>query len=105
MTESCLRDTPGTSKSLLNKETLNVIEESRRARLEGKTGQYGELERNVDADRMLALPVSCDQTSLDGTRWAVNYLKNGIARGACVIYAEMLKAGGAAAVLWLHTLL
>ena len=45
--ESCLRDTPGTSKSFLTKETLNIIEESRRARLEGRTGQYRELKREA----------------------------------------------------------
>ena len=41
MSESCLRDTPGTSKSFLTKETLNIIEESRRARLEGKPDSIG----------------------------------------------------------------
>ena len=33
MSESCLRGTPGTSESFLTKETLNTIEEGRRARL------------------------------------------------------------------------
>ena len=47
MLESCLRDTPGTSKSFLTKETLNTIEESRRARPEGRTGQYWELKREA----------------------------------------------------------
>ena len=37
--ECCLRDTPGTSNSFLTKETLNIIEKSRRARLEGRTVQ------------------------------------------------------------------
>ena len=32
-------------------------------------------------------------------------LKSGKASGGCGIYAEMLRAGGAAALLWLHTLL
>ena len=36
---------------------------------------------------------------------AVNQLKSGETLGGCGIYAEMLKAGGAAALLWLHTLL
>ena len=35
LSESCLRDTSGTSKSFLTKESLNTI----RARLEGRTGQ------------------------------------------------------------------
>ena len=37
VSESCLRDTTGTSKSFLTKATLNIIEESRRARLEEET--------------------------------------------------------------------
>ena len=36
-----------TSKSFLTKEILNIIEESRRARLEGKTGEYRELKREA----------------------------------------------------------
>ena len=36
---------------------------------------------------------------------AVNQLKSGKAPGGCDIYAEMLKAGEAAALLWLHTLM
>ena len=43
MSESCLRDTRGTSKSFLSKKSLNIVEESRRATLEEKTGQYREL--------------------------------------------------------------
>ena len=35
----CPRGTTGTSKSFLTKETLNIIEGRRRARLEGKNGQ------------------------------------------------------------------
>ena len=44
---SCLRDTPRTSKSILTKETLNIRSESRRARLEWRTGQYRELKREA----------------------------------------------------------
>ena len=44
---SCLRDTSGTSKSFETEETLNNIEESRRARLEGRTRQYRELKREA----------------------------------------------------------
>ena len=47
VSESCLRDISGTSKSFLTKETLNTIEESRRARLERRTGQYRELKREA----------------------------------------------------------
>ena len=43
MSESYLRDTSGTSKSFLSKETLYTIAERRRVRLEGRTGQYREL--------------------------------------------------------------
>ena len=35
----------------------------------------------------------------------MNQMKSGKARGGCGIYAEMLKAGGAAALLWCHNLL
>ena len=37
----------GTSKSFLTKETLNITEESDRARLEVRTGQYRELKREA----------------------------------------------------------
>ena len=47
VSESCLRHTSGTSKSFLTKETLNTIEESRRARIEKRTGQYRELKREA----------------------------------------------------------
>ena len=47
VSESCLRDTHGKSKSFLTKETLNIIVESRRARLEGKNGQYRKLKRGA----------------------------------------------------------
>ena len=50
-------------------------------------------------------PVNCDPPTLEETRRAVTQLKNGKAPGSCGIYAEMLKAGGAATLLWLHTLL
>ena len=33
----------------------------------------------------------------------MNQLKNGKAPRGCGIYAEMLKAGGAAVLLWLHS--
>ena len=36
VSESCLRGTPGTSKSFLTKETRNVIEESRTATLDSR---------------------------------------------------------------------
>ena len=39
--------TPGTSKTFLTKENLNIIEESCRARLLGKTGQYRQLKREA----------------------------------------------------------
>ena len=39
VSEGCLRDTRGTFKSFLTKGTLNIIEESRRVRLDGKTEQ------------------------------------------------------------------
>ena len=45
VSEGCLRGTTGTSKSFMTKKTLNIIEVSRRARLEGKTGQFRELKR------------------------------------------------------------
>ena len=50
-------------------------------------------------------PLSCDLPTQEETRMAVNQLRNGKAPGGCDIYAEMFKAGGAAALLWLHTLL
>ena len=39
------------------------------------------------------------------TRRAVNQLKSGKAPRGCGIYAEMLRAGEPAALLWVHTLL
>ena len=47
MSVGCLRGTPGTFKSFLTKATLNIIEELRRARHEGKGGQYRELKRKA----------------------------------------------------------
>ena len=49
VSESCLRTsgTFGTSENFLTKETLNIIEENHRARLEARTGQYRELEREA----------------------------------------------------------
>ena len=47
VSESCLLDTTGTSKSFLTKETQNIIEGSHRARLEGKTEQHRELKRET----------------------------------------------------------
>ena len=49
--------------------------------------------------------VSCDPPTLEETRRAVNQLKSGKAPGGWGIYAEVLKARGAAALLWLHTLM
>ena len=47
VSDSFLQGTPEMSKSFLTKETLNTIVESRRARLEGRTGQYRELKREA----------------------------------------------------------
>ena len=47
MSESCLRDTPGTFKIFLTKEILNFIDGGRRARLGGESGRYRQLEREV----------------------------------------------------------
>ena len=58
----------------------------------------------VDAVRDADPPVSCDPPTLEETRRAVNQLKSGKAPGGYGIHAEMLRAGGAAALLWLHTL-
>ena len=59
---------------------------------------------DVDAVRNAYPPVNCDPPTLEENR-AVNQLKSGKAFGGCGIYAEMLKAVGAAALLWSHTLL
>ena len=50
-------------------------------------------------------PVSIDEPSLAETRKALGQLKGGKAPGVCGVYAEMLKAGGEAALRWLHTLI
>ena len=47
MSECCLRDTSRTSKNFLTKETLNIIEDTRGVRIEGRTGQYRELKREA----------------------------------------------------------
>ena len=47
VSKCCLRDTRRTFKSFLTKETLNIVEENRRARFEGSTGQYRELKREL----------------------------------------------------------
>ena len=47
VSDGYLRDTPGTSKSFLTKENLNIIVENRRARLKGKTRQYREPNREA----------------------------------------------------------
>ena len=60
---------------------------------------------DVDVVRDADPSVSCDPPTLEETRRAVNQLKSGKAPGECDINAEMLRAGGAAALLWLHTLL
>ena len=49
--------------------------------------------------------MSCDPPTLKEPRRAVNKLKSRETPGRCGIYAEMLKAGEAAALLWLHILL
>ena len=53
--------------------------------------------------RTYALHSVCPQPSLEETRRAVNQLKSGKAAGGSGVYPEMLKAGIAAALLWLHT--
>ena len=64
-----------------------------------------EIPGDFDAVRDADPPVSCDPPALEESRRAVNQLKHGKTPGECGIYAGMLKAGGAAALLWLHTLL
>ena len=63
-----------------------------------------EFPEDVDAVWDTDLPVSCDPTTLETTRSAVDQLEIG-KPGGCGIYAEMLKAESTAAILWLHTLL
>ena len=50
-------------------------------------------------------PINCGPPSLVETQAAVNRLKWGQAPGICGIHAELLKAGGNAAVVSLHTVL
>ena len=50
VSESCLRDTTGTSKSFLTKNTPNIIEESCWARLQGKIGEYWQHRRVAGLD-------------------------------------------------------
>ena len=50
-------------------------------------------------------PVSSDPPTLEEVRKGLGQLKDGKAPGVCGVYAEMLKAGGDAAILWLHTLI
>ena len=64
-----------------------------------------EVPGDVNAVRDADLPVSCDPLMLEETRRAVNQLKSWKVSGGCGIYAELLRAGRATAVLWLHTLL
>ena len=47
VSESCLRDTSGTSKSFLTEETLIIIEDSRRPKLEGNGRLYRELKHEA----------------------------------------------------------
>ena len=58
------------SKSFLTKETLNIFEKSRRARLEGRTGQYRDMKREavraVGWDKEAPVRgATCDQLTLD----------------------------------------
>ena len=64
---------------------------SRRARLNGRAELFRELRR--------------DPPSLVETHAAVNRLKCGKAPGICDIHAELLKAGGNAALVSLHAVL
>ena len=50
-------------------------------------------------------PINCGPPSLVETQAAVNRLKWGKAPGICGIHAELLKAGGNAALVSLHTVL
>ena len=59
-----MRSTPGTFRSVLTKETLKIIEESRWARVDGKTGRYLELKREaaraLRRDKEAQLPGVCE---------------------------------------------
>ena len=50
-------------------------------------------------------PINCDPTSFVETQAAVNRLKWGKAPGICGIHADLLKAGGNAALMSLHAVL
>ena len=50
-------------------------------------------------------PINCDLPSFVETQAAVNWLKWGEAPGICGIHAELLKAGGNAALVSLHAVL
>ena len=50
-------------------------------------------------------PINCDPPSFVETRAVVNRLKWGKALGNCGIHAELLKAGGNAALILLHAVL
>ena len=50
-------------------------------------------------------PINCDPPSFVETQAAVNQLKCGKAPGICGIHAELLKAGGIAALVLLHAVL
>ena len=50
-------------------------------------------------------PINCDPPSFVETQAAVNRLKGGKAPGICGIHAELLKAGGNAALMSLHAVL
>ena len=47
-------------------------------------------------------PINCGPPWFVETQAAVNWLKWGKAPGICGIHAELLKAGGNAALVWLH---
>ena len=49
-------------------------------------------------------PCKCDRPNLEKSMRAVNHSKRGKTPGLSGIYAEMLRAGGTAAILWLHAL-
>ena len=66
---------------------------------------HREFPEDVDVVRDAEPPVSCDPLILEKTRRALNQLKSGKAPGGCGIYALDVQGGGAAALLWLHTLM
>ena len=64
--------------------------------------------REISVDGVEALvanpSISCDPPTLEETRKALDQLRDGKAPGGCGIHAEMLKAGGEAALQALHSL-